>query len=90
MNPFSRKPTTRQLLQTINRKVDHLMTSVDEVTAAFTTLTTDLEALAATATAEFTKLETELSEGQAPNLTPLAEAISAVDAKVRSAVVPTV
>ena len=76
----------REILLHIDRKLDRLMTTVDEVQAALTTLTTDLEADAATATAEFTKLETELSEkGVEVNLTPLKEAVEGIDGKVKAA-----
>jgi uncharacterized protein YaaN involved in tellurite resistance len=76
-------------LHRIERKADQIMASVDEVTAALTTLTTDLEGLATAAQAEFAKLEAEVAAGTPPNLDPLKEAIDAIDAKVKAAVVPT-
>ncbi len=82
------------------RKLDHieaqnrsLMTDVAEVTGALETLKTDLEAKAAEAQAEFAKLEEELAAaiaaGEAPNLTPLKEAIDSMDESVKAAVIPT-
>jgi hypothetical protein len=64
--------------------------TVEEVTAALTALTTDLEALAAAASTEFTKLEQEVEAGQVPqDLEPLKTAIEALDTRVKAAVVPT-
>jgi uncharacterized protein YaaN involved in tellurite resistance len=79
----------RESLHRIERKVDQIMASVDEVTAALTTLTADLEGLATAAKAEFAKLEAEVAAGTPVNLDPLKEAIDAIDAKVKAAVVPT-
>lgn len=85
-----RKPSTRDLLVSLNRKVDSMATTVEEVQTALTTLTTDLEGLATTAQAEFSKLEAEVAAGNTqPDLTPLKESIEAIDTKVKSAVVPT-
>ncbi len=61
------------------------MATVEEVQAALTTLTTDLEGLAATAKAEFAKLEEEVAAGKPPELTPLKESIEALDAKAKAA-----
>jgi outer membrane murein-binding lipoprotein Lpp len=81
-----RKPTLRSLIEALSRKVDHMATTVEEVQASLTTLTTDLEGLASTAQAEFAKLEQEVSEGTAqPDLGPLKASIDAIDAKVKSA-----
>jgi len=76
----------RRILQQIDRKLNHLMTTVTEVQEAVTTLATDLEADATTALAEFTKLEAEIAE-KAPevNLTPLKESIEAIDTKAKTA-----
>jgi uncharacterized protein YoxC len=84
-----RKPSVRQLLVTLTRKVDKIMATVEEITAALATLTADLEGLASSAQAEFAKLEAEVAEGKPANLDPLKEAIDAIDAKVKAAVVPT-
>ena len=77
-------------IRELRKETKAIMTTVDEVQAALTTLTTDLEGLASTAQAEFAKLEQEVAEGTAqPDLTPLKESIEAIDQKVKSAVVPT-
>ena len=65
------------------------MASVESIEAQLVALTTDLEALAATATAEFTKLEEEVAAGTPPNLEGVKAAIEAIDTKVKAAVVPT-
>jgi hypothetical protein len=78
----------QQLLKDIDRKVDKLVTTVEEVQTAIAALTTDLEADAAAAQAEFLKLEKEVEEGKpvtGENLTPLKEAIEALDARVKTA-----
>ena len=78
----------RKILENIDRKLDELMTNVAEVTAAIATLTADLEASATAAMSEFTKLETEVGEGKGPtpeDLTPLKEALEALDVKVKAA-----
>lgn len=81
-----RNPTNRELLEYIKRKVDRLMTTVEEVQAALSTLTTDLQTDAAAALAEFSKLEAEIAE-KAPevDLTPLKESIETLDTKVKTA-----
>ncbi|HXJ92643.1 MAG TPA: hypothetical protein VMT20_07145 [Terriglobia bacterium] len=64
------------------------MTTVAEVQEAIATLTADLEADSAAAVAEFAKLEKEVEEGKpatGEDLTPLKEAIEALDARVKSA-----
>ena len=62
------------------------MATLEEVQASLTTLTTDLESLAAAAKAEFAKLEAELAEGhKEPELGPLKEAIDALDVKAKAA-----
>jgi hypothetical protein len=63
--------------------------TVEDLTTALTTLTTDLEGLATTATDEFAKLEAEVAAGQPVNLDGVAAAIAAIDTKVKAAVVPT-
>lgn len=85
MNPLTRKPSIRALILTLTKKVDKLMASVEEVTAALTTLTADLEGLATSAKAEFAKLEEEVAAGKAPELEPLKAAIEALDTKVKTA-----
>ncbi len=78
----------RRILIDIDRKVDSLMTTVAEVQEAITTLTTDLEADAAAAQAEFAKLEKEVEEGHAvtpENLEPLKAALEALDVRVKAA-----
>ena len=62
------------------------MTSIEEVQASLDTLTTDLTAIAATAKAEFAKLEEELAAAGTPvNLEPLKASIDAIDTAVKSA-----
>jgi hypothetical protein len=85
VNPLTRKPSIRALILTLTKKVDKLMASVEEVTAALTTLTADLEGLATSAKAEFAKLEEEVAAGKAPELEPLKAAIEALDTKVKTA-----
>ena len=77
-----------QLLRDIDRKVTQMAVTVEEVQAAIATLTSDLEADAAAAQAEFARLEKEVEEGkpvEQANLAPLKEAIEALDARVKSA-----
>ena len=62
------------------------MTTVTEVREALAALTTDLEADAAAALAEFQKLEAEVAAGNTtPELEPLKTAIEALDSKVKAA-----
>ena len=74
-----------RLLDEINKRTEKIMASVEEVTAALAALTTDLETLAASAKAEFAKLEEEVAAGKAPELEPLKAAIEALDTKAKAA-----
>lgn len=76
----------REILLSIERKLGLMAITVTEVQEAVTTLTTDLEADAAAALTEFTKLEAEIAE-KAPevDLTPLKESIVALDTKAKEA-----
>ncbi len=76
-----------RILKELERKVDHMAVSVEEVTTALETLKADLEAKAAEAKAEFEKLEGEI--GHEANLAPLKEAIDGLDTAVKGAEVPT-
>jgi uncharacterized protein YaaN involved in tellurite resistance len=86
--PRRRQPTIRQLIVNLTRKVDRMAATLEDVTTALTTLTTDLEALATTAQAEFAKLESEVAAGTPVNLDPLKEAVDALDTRVKAAVIP--
>ncbi len=91
IKPDKPDPTNKQLLAAINavgRKVTKLMATLESIEALLGTLTTDLEALATSAKAEFAKLEAEVAAGQPTNLEPLATIIEGIDAKVKAAVVP--
>jgi predicted nucleic acid-binding Zn-ribbon protein len=75
-------------LQELRKETKHIMTTAEEVKTAIAALTTDLEADAAAAQAEFLKLEQEVTEGKPvtqENLAPLKEAIEALDGRVRAA-----
>ena len=81
-----RHRSDHQILVDIEEKVEALMATVEEVQAAVATLQTDLEGLAATALAEFEKLEKELTEaGTAVELAPLKASIEALDTKAKEA-----
>jgi hypothetical protein len=88
VRPPRRKPPIRELLLQLIKQGDQIMASVEDLQASLTTLTTDLSGLAATAKAEFAKLEAEVAAGTPPNLDPVKEAIDAIDASVKAAVVP--
>lgn len=81
-----RHQSDHELLLGLYEKVESLMATLEEVQASLATLTADLESIAATAKAEFDKLEKELSEGHTePNLAPLKEAIDSLDARAKAA-----
>ena len=73
-------------IHSLERKVDSMAVSVEEVLATLTTLTTDLEADAAAAVEEFGKLAKEI-EAKAPevDLEPLKTAVEALDTRVKAA-----
>jgi len=73
----------------VERKVDQLMASTEELETLATTLKTDFEALAANAQAEFKKLEEEVAAGAPVNLDPLKASIEAIDTSVKAVVIPT-
>jgi len=81
-------------LHRIERKVDELMASEEDVLASIAGLKTDLEGVAANAQAEFTKLEQEVKEAQEAggkpiNLDGIKTAIDTLDQGVKGIVVPT-
>jgi hypothetical protein len=76
-------------IEALNRKVDGMAVTVEEVQAALAALKADLEAKAAEAKAEFEKLEKEVAEGKPTDLTGLKESVEGIDAAVKGAVVPT-
>src|SRR5215831_11862912 len=81
-------------LHRIERKVDKLMATVEDLTAALAQLKTDLEGLAAAAQAEFAKLEQEVKEAQEAGGTPVnldgvKAAIDQIDAGVKGVIVTT-
>jgi hypothetical protein len=65
------------------------MATEESIAAQLTQLKSDLEAVAASAKAEFEKLEKEVSEGKPANLEPLATIVSDLDTQVKAVVVPT-
>ena len=77
----------REILKSIDRKLDKLMATDAEVLAAAEQLKTDLEAAVTAIQAEFVKLEGEL-----PNAAVLDEAkalVEGLDTTVKGVVVPT-
>ena len=78
----------------IERKVDHLMATVEDLMNSLNALKADLEGLASAAQAEFAKLEQEVKEAQEAggtpvNLDPVKEAIDNLDNAAKGIVVPT-
>jgi len=85
---------TLHALHRIERKVDALMASQEDVLASLAGLKSDLEGVAAAAQAEFTKLEDEVKKaeeagGTPVNLDGIKAAIDQLDAGVKGIVVPT-
>ena len=79
-----------EILLEIEEKVGQMAVTVEELTTAFNTLKSDLEAKAAEAKAEFEKLESELTAAGSPaELAPLKASIETLDTAVKAAVVPT-
>ena len=77
---------TLRKLDHLERRMSQIMASIEEVQEALATLTSDLEGLASTASAEFAKLEEELSaEKVEVDLGPTKEAIEALDSRVKGA-----
>lgn len=75
----------QQLEASINERTQTIMTTVAEVQAAVTQLTTDIEADIAAVNTEFARLEQQVSEGVSPDLEPLKVAVESLDQKVKSA-----
>lgn len=80
-------------LFSIERRLNHLMATVEEVAASVESLKADLEQLAAAALAEFAKLETEIKESEG-NVSPealnaLKSSIDDIDTAVKGVQVPT-
>jgi len=81
-------------LHRIERKVDALMASVEDLMNSLNALKADLEGLASAAQAEFAKLEAEVKEaqeagGKPVNLDGVKEAIDNLDNAAKGIVVPT-
>ena len=77
-------------LHRIERKVDKLMASVEDLMNSLAQLKADLEGLVTAAQAEFNKLEQEVQAGGTPvNLDGVKEAIDNLDTAAKGVVVPT-
>lgn len=76
-------------LHRLERKVDSLMATDQEVLDSVATLKTDLESVATAAQAEFAKLEAEVAAGNPASLDGIKAVVDSLDQTVKAVVVPT-